>query len=152
MQTSHPKGYESALCLLTLMFSLSNMGFAGAILGKGPGNANFVQAYSAALQSSFGTPPYTYQLISGALPPGLSMDRNGNITGTATLVGKFSFQVQVTDSSQPPKHQVYPYTLVVVVGTDLYGGMTAPPSPGGTSGFFRQEKVAGRWNLVSPVG
>ena len=40
----------------------------------------------------------------------------------------------------------------MVVGTDLYGGMTALPSPGGASGFFREEKVAGRWSLVSPVG
>lgn len=153
MQTSSPKEYTfTLLCLLTLTLSMTTVAFASGNLVKGPSNADFMQPYSATLHSSFGTPPYTYQLISGSLPPGLSMDRSGNITGTATAVGTFLFQALVTDSSQPPKRQVYAYSLTVVVGSDLYGGLTALPSPGGSSGFFRTEKVAGRWNLVSPLG
>ena len=152
MQTNSPKGYVFTLLgLLSLTLSLTNVS-VGANGIKGPSNAYFMQPYSFTLQSSFGAPPYTYQLTSGSLPPGLSLSQSGNITGTPTSVGLFPFQVTATDSSQPPRHQVYPYSITVGIGTDQYGGLTALPSPGGASGFFRQEKVAGRWNLVSPLG
>ena len=152
MQINSPKGYTLILLgILTVMLSLTtvSVGINGT---KGPGNAFFMQPYSFTLQSSFGTPPYTYQLTSGSLPAGLSLSQSGNITGTPTSIGLFVFQVTATDSSQPPRHQVYPYSISVLIGTDLYGGLTALPSPGGASGFFRQEKIAGRWNLVSPLG
>jgi putative Ig domain-containing protein len=60
-------------------------------------------AYSAsvgtAAQVSGGTPPYTYAIISGALPVGLSMNSAGTVSGTPTTAGTSTFGVQVTDSS-----------------------------------------------------
>src|SRR6516164_2568470 len=75
--------------------------------GSGPGVSGsippgyYVQSYSAALQSSFGTPPYTYTLVGGGLPPGVTMNSAGKITGTPGDTGSFNFQVKATDSRKP---------------------------------------------------
>ena len=49
-----------------------------------------------------GTPPLTYSISAGALPPGLSLTANGSqfaqISGTPTQKGTFNFTIQVTDS------------------------------------------------------
>jgi len=56
--------------------------------------------YSASLGSSGGTPPYTWRLVHGSLPPGLSLDaRDGVISGTSTKSGHWSFTVRVTDAT-----------------------------------------------------
>lgn len=54
-------------------------------------------AYSATLTAGGGNGPYMWSITSGALPPGLSMDVNGNITGTPTTAGTYNFTVQVVD-------------------------------------------------------
>jgi uncharacterized membrane protein len=119
--------------------------------GQPPISANFMEPYSYALQSSFGKPPYSYQLASGSLPSGLAMNGSGNITGTASAVGQFPFQVLVTDSSQPPQQQSSNYTLNVVIGLDTYSGLTAAPVPGCTpTGYFQVLKVKGRWIYADP--
>jgi hypothetical protein len=110
-----------------------------------------MQSYSFSLQASFGMAPFTYQLVSGSLPPGLRMDQHGNITGTPTGVGQFPFEVQATDSSQPPQQQTYNYTLSVVIGVDTYGGLTAAPISGCTpTGYFQLQKANSRWLLADP--
>src|SRR5271166_3009930 len=124
--------------------------------GAPPTNAKYMEPYSYTLQSSFGTPPYSYQITSGALPAGLAMNASGTISGKATVVGKFPFQVLATDSSQPPKQQSNSYTLNAVIGMDQYGGLTAAPVPGCTpTGYFQLLKVKigskpARWIYADP--
>ena len=58
------------------------------------------EAYSELLSASGGTAPYQWSLVSGALPAGLSLNSNGQITGVPTSVqGAFQFTVQASDSS-----------------------------------------------------
>lgn len=45
-----------------------------------------------------GVPPYTFSIIAGALPTGLSMDSDGLVTGLPTVEGTFTWTVQVEDS------------------------------------------------------
>ncbi|MGB7554133.1 MAG: hypothetical protein WBM04_07155 [Candidatus Korobacteraceae bacterium] len=73
-------------------------------------------------------------------PKGYTFILLGILTVMLSSVGVFPFQVTATDSSQLQRHQVYPYTINVVIGTDLYGDLTALPSPGGASGFFRRHR------------
>ena len=55
--------------------------------------------YRARVAASGGEAPYSWSL-TGALPPGLSLDgATGEISGTATVDGTFNFQVDVSDSS-----------------------------------------------------
>ncbi len=57
-------------------------------------------SYTApALSATGGTPPYTWSIIAGALPSGLTLATNGVISGTPTVSGIFNFTVRVTDST-----------------------------------------------------
>jgi hypothetical protein len=56
-------------------------------------------AYEAQLNSAGGTAPITWAVVTGALPAGLSLNRNsGAITGTPATSGSFSFTVEATDA------------------------------------------------------
>lgn len=55
--------------------------------------------YAATLKTKGGIPPLTFNLIGGAIPPGLTFDPGtGQISGTPTLAGTFDFQMMVTSS------------------------------------------------------
>lgn len=57
-------------------------------------------AYSHSIaNASGGTAPYTYAVSTGALPAGLTLSSAGTISGKATAVGTFTFEVVATDSS-----------------------------------------------------
>jgi serine protease len=57
-------------------------------------------AYSQALTVNGGSPPYTWSLPSGSLPPGLILSPSlGTISGTPSKPGGYSFTVQVTDGT-----------------------------------------------------
>ncbi|GFP29816.1 putative Ig domain-containing protein [Candidatus Hakubella thermalkaliphila] len=70
-------------------------------------------AYNCPLQASGGRPPYSFSLVSGSLPPGLSLSRDGRISGTPNLVGTFKFAVQVRDSSTPARTAQEPLSIKV---------------------------------------
>jgi hypothetical protein len=86
-------------------------------------------AYSFVLQKKGGDPPYVWELASGALPAGLSLNANtGAITGTPTQDGTFSFTVRLRDQ-QPAsvvsgtlRIIVDPAPLVITSAGDLTAG------------------------------
>ena len=54
--------------------------------------------YNQSLSASGGVPKYSWSIISGALPNGLTLNTStGVITGKPTAVGTFNFTVQVID-------------------------------------------------------
>lgn len=62
-------------------------------------------AYNSAgssLQATGGVQPYIWTLVTGQLPPGLTLAPNGVISGTPILVTTSYFTVEVTDSETPP--------------------------------------------------
>jgi len=76
-------------------------------------------SYSEYIYVSGGTSPYTFSLVSGALPSGLTLDAtNGIILGTPTngSAGTYVFTIGVTDSSTSPITAQYSFSLVVESG------------------------------------
>ncbi len=62
------------------------------------------------------TPPLTWEFWGGDVPPGLSFQDSsqGTLTGTPLLTGVFYFSVRCSDSSEPPKTDLYAATVTVV--------------------------------------
>lgn len=54
--------------------------------------------YEARIQATGGTPPYAFELASGALPMGLGVDIQGGLTGIPEEPGDFAFSVGIVDA------------------------------------------------------
>jgi uncharacterized protein (TIGR03437 family) len=67
--------------------------------------------YAQTLAAANGTVPYTWSLLSGALPPGMSLSAAGMISGMPTTAGSFALTVQVKDSNQLSKSQAFTVTI-----------------------------------------
>ncbi|MEK6303287.1 MAG: ice-binding family protein [Acidobacteriota bacterium] len=64
--------------------------------------------YSQTISAVGGTPPYTFTVSSGALPPGLTLNATtGVISGTPTTAGQFSFTITATDANGCPGSRAY---------------------------------------------
>jgi hypothetical protein len=103
-------------------------------------------SYSASLQATGGTAPYTWSVLSGQLPTSLSLSSSaGTISGTPTVAGSFSFTIQVKDSigattsagfsvniATPPPPSTAPFGHVFLVAlentnyTDVIGSSSMP--------------------------
>ena len=72
---------------------------AALALSSPTGTAQVGVAYSSALLASGGVAPYTFSIVSGSLPPGLTLNTStGAITGTPTSAGTYNCMAQVVDS------------------------------------------------------
>ena len=71
--------------------------------------------YSQSLSAVGGTPPYTWSLVSGALPSGLSPSTSGQISGTPTAVGTLSFTMKVVDAASASATK----TFSLAIGSSL---------------------------------
>lgn len=80
-------------------------------------NAAYKTAYSAQVTASGGQPAYSFEIVSGALPAGLSMNSFGLITGSATAAtGTFTFTVKVIDSLDPAQTATKQLSITLVKG------------------------------------
>ena len=71
-------------------------------------------AYQVTIYANGGTQPYTWSLIQGSLPAGLTLDpSSGVISGTPSRPGPSTFIVKVTDSGNQTAGQ---YLLITVAG------------------------------------
>ena len=80
--------------------------------------------YGDTLSVSGGTGPFAWSVSSGALPAGLSLSADGNLSGTPTAVGVASFTVQVTDANGQSATQATSITISAGVSATF----PAPPA------------------------
>ncbi|HUY97948.1 MAG TPA: putative Ig domain-containing protein [Verrucomicrobiae bacterium] len=87
--------------------------------------------YSAQLTASGGVGADSWTLLSGTLPPGLTLTSSGAITGTPTATGTSTVTVAVTDSSVPAA-ETATATFSLTVRAPL--AISTPSLPGATTG------------------
>jgi titin len=61
-------------------------------------SASYNFAYTTTLLATGGTAPFTWSVVTGSLPAGLTLAASGTISGTPTATGTANFAVQVADS------------------------------------------------------
>jgi Putative Ig domain len=87
--------------------TISSMVLPNAIVGT---------PYNTSVQASGGVPPYSWSLPVNSLPAGLTFNTtSGQIFGTPTQAGVFSFFPTVTDSTIPPQTFTSPQTKPVSI-------------------------------------
>lgn len=74
-------------------------------------------AYSRSVAAKGGSIPYGWSIVSGSLPPGLTLDPAGSVAGTPTTAGIWTIEVRATDSGKPARTDVQ--TLSITVVADL---------------------------------
>jgi hypothetical protein len=104
--------------------------------------------YSASLAAVGGTPPYTWSLASGSLPPGLNISPTGMITGTPTVSGTFIFTIMVTDSLGGVALQMFAVTTAVGVQGYWLGATDGGVFTFGSASFHGS---TGNLHLNAPV-
>ncbi|MFC1852510.1 S8 family serine peptidase [candidate division CSSED10-310 bacterium] len=83
--------------------------------------------YNHVLTAAGGTVPYSWGVISGALPTGLTLDSSGFITGIPSSAGTYNVTIQVTDSSGTPQTDSKAYEIVISATQPLHITKIAHP-------------------------
>lgn len=71
------------------------------VLCNDPPSGRVGRFYDHTFSAEGGDPPYTFAIVTGSLPPGLTLDAStGVVSGVPTLPGFYEFTVRVTDSNE----------------------------------------------------
>ena len=118
-----------------------------AVTTTGLAAATVSVPYTAQLGAQGGTPPYTWALTAGGLPPGLSLSAPGLISGSPAATGSYSFTAAVTDGASSPAQATAQFSIAVVapglsqlpvsrLPSGNWSGYVAGPAPYGGFGHL----------------
>ena len=74
--------------------------------------------------------PYQYNLLSGSLPPGLTLAKSGLVSGTPTHAGSWSFWVNLSDQNPPSASWCVPSEAQREFSITINGAGGGGPPPG----------------------
>lgn len=118
--------------------------FAGIItIGPDALSGAYETQYSQQLTAIGGTQPYTFSLLSGTLPTGITLDSDGLLSGypdsTGAKPGTFPITIQVKDANSVTASRAYDFVLAKGIPTvEVY----APESPYWNSPFSVSAEVS----------
>jgi large repetitive protein len=96
------------------------------------------EPYAAQLDATGGTGAYSWSVIDGALPDGLTLSSTGAISGVPTRVGSSTFTARVTDEAAATHSRTF--TIVIAPIEDMSNGV-AVTGIGGDAGSTRYYAV-----------
>ncbi|MCP5111316.1 MAG: hypothetical protein GY953_10830, partial [bacterium] len=67
--------------------------------------------YNQTLMATGGVPPYSWTVVQGGVPTGLTLASSGQLSGTPTAAGRFGFTAEVMDTRETINRRHY--TLVI---------------------------------------
>jgi len=101
----------------------------GVTCGNPPAGSAGV-AYSHTFPAGSGSAPYTFAVIAGALPDGLSLNAStGVVSGTPTIGRLYAFTIQVTDAGGDTASVSCSILIVGAVAISLLGWKLYPDTP-----------------------
>lgn len=101
--------------------------------------------YTSQITATGGQAPYTYILIDGTLPPGLTLNGyTGAITGTPTEFGSWSFTVRVVDSLSATTDPELTINVLVITS----GENELPPFAEGVPYSFQLGAIGGSGSYI----
>lgn len=108
-------------------------------------------AYSAQLTATGGTGAYTWSVVGGNLPAGLTLSSTGAITGTPTTLGSATFGVQVADEAAATHTRAF--TIVVAEIQALTSGVVVTGLAGdaGSVRYYGIEVPSGATRLTVSI-
>ena len=83
-------------------------------------------AYAYAFGANGGTSPYAWSVSSGSLPSGFTLGNNGQLSGTTSQTGQFTFTAQVTDASNNSASHSFSFSV---------SAPSTPTPPAPTAGY-----------------
>ena len=130
----------TSIAVSATTLAITNSNLSSATTGK---------AYAGTLSASGGTPGYSWSIVNGNLPAGLTLSPAGQITGTPTAGGNFNFTAAVRDNSSPAQSQTAATSInvataassLVITSGNLGSAATGKPyaaslsATGGTPGY-----------------
>jgi hypothetical protein len=122
---------------LTCAAGVCQLGFPGDSLVK-----NFYFASLGVLGQS--TAPLTWTLAGGVLAPGLTLFSNGQIFGTPTATGTFTFTVKVTDANGQTATQAFSLTISPQPPPLTAAQQGCQHAPGQTTASLTGPAIAGK--------
>jgi len=141
--------HKAANYWVDVMFN-SSSGTGGALqisTAQLPGGA-VAGTYSTTLSATGGSTPYTWSLLSGTLPNGLTLNASGSLSGTPSLAGSFPFTVQVKDAAGLSASANFSINVASPVPTIA---ITAPASGATVSGTISVSGTASDSVSISSV-
>jgi hypothetical protein len=78
--------------------SASAGGYTDASYYTPVGKVGTPYSHTVSWKPGTGCPPYSYTVVGGAFPPGLTLSSDGKITGTPTKAGTYTFYIQQADN------------------------------------------------------
>ncbi len=98
-----------------------------------PAGARGVAYPAVALTATGGATPYTWSIVSGALPRGMQLQSDGVLSGRPETAANPILTVRVQDAESPPQHATAVLTLLVTVpGVHVTASGTGTTAAGAT--------------------
>jgi parallel beta-helix repeat protein len=86
--------------------------------------------YTEQLDATVTSPPGTWSVSGGALPPGLTLAADGTVSGTPTAAGTYTFAATVTDAQGVASTRSFTIVVAAAAPTPSPTPSTAPPATG----------------------
>ncbi len=105
-------------------------------------NGTIGVAYSQTFTASGGTGAYTFTVLNGALPTGMTLSAGGVLSGTPTTAGSSTITIRATDGSGCPGLATYTIVVAAAVPTLPQWSMIALMSLLALAGFAAMRRRA----------